>query len=170
MRTVPSLLSMLDDPDAAPPPPLPAPVMPWDYIQMRRLAAGKTIEDAARPYWHRPEHQADVERNFRTLEQPGYRAERHRFGGDKSRSYRVSETVYRQLCDYPPEQHPRICRCCGWDEWSTQLDTEGFDCTWSAHDPEICTLCEQVKRKKFQPRPANTQPSTDPRSAAQRAA
>ncbi|WP_152524744.1 hypothetical protein [Novosphingobium lindaniclasticum] len=147
MRSVPSLLSMIDEPKA------PAPtVLPWDYIRMRREAAGLSIEQAARPYWHRPEHREDVERNFRTLEQPGYRAARNRFGGDKSRSYRVSEAIYRQLCDGPPEQHPRLCLACGWDEWSAQLDIEGFDCTWSDADPQICTLCEQLRRPLFKPR------------------
>ena len=167
MRTVPSLLSMMDDPDTAPPPPLPAPIMPWDYIRMRRLASGKTIEVASRPFWHHEEHQGDVERNMRQIEAVGFRVKRL---WDMSRSFRLNGTIYRQLCDTPPEQHPRLCRACGWDEWSSQLDTEGFDCTWSTHDPEICTLCEHVKRKKFQPRPANTQPSTNLRSAAQRAA
>lgn len=167
MRTVPSLLSMLDDPEAAPPPPLPVPVMPWDYIQMRRLAAGKTIEEASEPFWHHKEHRADVERNMARIETVGFRVKRL---WDMSRSFRLNGTVYRQLCDTPPEQHPRICRCCGWDEWSTQLDTEGLDCTWSASDTEICTLCEQIGRQKFRPRPANIQPSTHPRSTNQRAA
>lgn len=161
MRTVPSLLSMLDDPRALPPRAAPI-VMPWDYIRMRRLAAGLSIEEASRPFWHRPEHRADVERNMRQIEAVGFRVKSL---WDMSRSFRLNLTVYRQLCDTPPDMHPRLCLACGWDEWSIQLDTEGFDCTWSATDPEICTLCEQTRRRKFQPRPANPQPFNDPLSA-----
>lgn len=166
MRSVPSLLSMLDDPAAAPAPMRPV-VMPWDYIQMRRLAAGLTIEQASRPFWHRPEHRADVERNMAQIEAVGFRVKRL---WDMSRAFRLNLTVYRQLCDTPPETHPRLCLSCGWDEWSSQLDTEDFDCTWSASDPEICTLCEQAKRKKFKPQQANTQLHSDNRRAVQRAA
>jgi hypothetical protein len=57
MRSVPSLLSMIGDPD-----PVGAAVMPWDYIRMRREAAGLSIAQAARPFWHHGAHQADVER------------------------------------------------------------------------------------------------------------
>ncbi|WP_103730670.1 hypothetical protein [Novosphingobium sp. HII-3] len=167
MRTVPSLLSMLDDPDAAPPAPLPAPVMPWDYVRMRREAAGLSIEEASKPFWHRPEHRADVERNMAQIEAVGFRVKRL---WDMSRAFRLNLTIYRQLCDTPPDQHPRLCRACGWDEWSDQLDNDGFDCAWSALDPEICTLCEQTRRPKFRPRPANTQTHAHTRSAAQRAA
>lgn len=167
MRTVPSLLSMLDEPDTAPPPPLPAPVMPWDYIQMRRKAAGLSIEQASKPFWHHKEHRADVESNMARIETVGFRVKRL---WDMSRSFRLNLTVYRQLCDTPPEQHPRLCRACGWDEWSSQSDTDGFDCTWSAFDPEICTLCEQVGRQKFRRRPANSQPHNHTPGTAQRAA
>ncbi|WP_159977827.1 MULTISPECIES: hypothetical protein [unclassified Novosphingobium] len=166
MRTVPSLLSMLDDPAAAPEPLAPV-VMPWDYIQMRRLSAGLSIEDASKPFWHRPEHRADVERNMSQIETVGFRVKRL---WDMSRSFRLNLTVYRQLCDTPPDTHPRLCLACGWDEWSHQLDAEGFDCAWSAANPEICTLCEQIKRAKFKPRPANTQPHSHTARASQRAA
>lgn len=47
------------------------PIRPWDYIRRRRQLAGLTIEQAARPYWHRPEHRADVEAATRLSEQPG---------------------------------------------------------------------------------------------------
>lgn len=164
MRTVPSLLSMLDDPAPVPIAPV---VMPWDYIQMRRLAAGLTIEQASKPFWHREEHQADVERNMRQIETVGFRVKRL---WDMSRSFRLNLTVYRQLCDTPPDMHPHLCLACGWDEWSEQLDVEGFDCTWSATRPGICTLCEQIRRPTFRPRPANTQSHSNNHRANQRAA
>ena len=67
MRNAPSLLAMLGDTAPAARPV----VMPWEYVAMRRRAAGMTIEQAAKPYWRRPEHQAEVERNIRELETVG---------------------------------------------------------------------------------------------------
>lgn len=54
-----------------------------------------------------------------------------------------SADIYRQLAELPPEQHPRLCRRCGWDEWTDQPDREGNDTAWSAEHPEYCTRCEQ---------------------------
>lgn len=162
MRSVPSLLSMIDEPKALAPI-----VMPWDYIRMRRESAGLSIAQAARPFWHHAEHQADVERNMRRIETVGFRVQRL---WDMSRSFRLNLTVYRQLCDTPPDMHPRLCLACGWDEWSAQLDIEGFDCTWSDADPQICTLCEQTRRHKFTPRLPNLQPTNTPHGGHQIAA
>lgn len=162
MRSVPSLLSMIDEPKA------PAPtVMPWDYIRMRREAAGLSIEQAAKPFWHRKEHRADVERNFQRIETVGFRVKRL---WDMSRSFQLNLTVYRQLCDTPPDMHPRLCLACGWDEWSAQLDVEGFDCTWSDADPQICTRCEQLGRPLFKPRLPNFHPANTPHGGHQIAA
>lgn len=144
MRSVPSLAAMLDDGKPAPRPV----VMPWEYVAMRRTAAGMTIEQAARPYWHRPEHRADVERNIGALETVGFRMKRDFFVADMSRAYTFNLDVYRQLCDTPPDQHPRLCLACGWDQWSTQYDTNGEEATWSQSHPDLCTRCEQLDRKK----------------------
>lgn len=162
MRSVPSLLSMIDEPKPAVPI-----VMPWDYIRMRREAAGLSIEQAARPFWHHKEHRADVERNFDRIETVGFRVKRL---WDMSRSFRLNLTVYRQLCDTPPHMHPRLCLACGWDEWSAQLDAEGFDCTWSDSDPQICTHCEQTRRRIFKPRLPNSHPTNTPYGGHQIAA
>ena len=143
MRSVPSLLAMLDEEKPARPV-----VMPWDYVRMRRKAAGVTIAQAAAHYWKRPEHQADVERNIAELETVGYRMQQHFFAADMSRAFSFNVDVYRQLCDTPPDQHPRICLACGWDRWTTQYDTNGDDVTWSEADPDVCTRCEQLERPK----------------------
>jgi hypothetical protein len=116
--------------------PIGAAVMPWDYIRMRREAAGLSIAQAARPFWHHGAHQADVERNFRRIETVGIRMKRL---WSMTRAFPLSLTVYRQLCDTPADRHPRLCRACGWDEWTPQLDVEGFDCTWAQADPRICS-------------------------------
>lgn len=144
MRNAPSLLAMLGETAPAARPV----IMPWEYVRMRREAAGLTIEQAARPYWHRPEHQADVERNVRALETVGFRMQREFFAADMSRAFSFNVDVYRQLCDTPPDQHPHLCLSCGWDEWTTQYDAHGDDVTWSSHDPDQCTRCEQLNRPK----------------------
>lgn len=160
MRSVPSLLSMIGDPDPDPDPdPVWAAVMPWDYIRMRREAAGLSIAQAARPFWHHGAHQADVERNFRRIETVGIRMKRL---WSMTRAFPLSLTVYRQLCDTPADWHPRLCRACGWDEWTPQLDVEGFDCTWAQADPRICSLCAQTGRRVFTPRLPNPHPCQTP--------
>lgn len=136
MRTVPSLLAMLEQTGERPRPV----ITPWEYVRMRREAARLTIAQAARPYWHRAEHREDVERVTRMLEQPGFRM---KTGYDCSRAFPFSADVYRQLADLPPHQHPRLCLECGWDELTTQFDTNGDDTTWSREDERICTRCEQ---------------------------
>lgn len=140
MRDVPSLLSML----ATPEPPKPV-MMPWDYVRLRRKSAHLSIAQVARPYWHRPEHQADVERNVAGLEQPGVRGQ---WEVDLSRAMPFSADVYRQLADLPPEQHPRLCIGCGWDEFTSQYDTNGDDVTWSRENEALCTRCEQIAARE----------------------
>lgn len=136
MRDVPSLLSMLGQPDQAR-----LVIMPWSYIRMRRQAARLTIAQAARPLWVRPEHQFDVEQHFRDLETEGFRVQRlYRTEG---LTYFFSHDVYHQLTNLPPHQHPRLCGRCGWDQHSTQYDHDGADVRWSDEDPGICTRCEQ---------------------------
>ncbi|MEE2739782.1 hypothetical protein [Sphingobium abikonense] len=136
MRSVPSLLSMLGEPDRASPV-----IMPWTYVRMRREAARLSIAQVARHFWTRPEHQYDVERHFRDLETEGLRFKRvYRTEGQP---YFFSHDVYHQLSNLPPHQHPRLCTRCAWDEHSQQYDHDGNDTRWSTEDPAICTRCEQ---------------------------
>lgn len=154
MNSVPSLLAMLEDPEAIAPV-----VMPWDYIRMRRMAAGLTIEQAARPYWRREEHRADVERNFRTLESVGFQLRGNFYVADMSRSYRLNLDVYRKLCLTGPERHPRLCLACAWDEWTPEFDRDGHDVIWSETDPHLCTACELIGRPKLIGRTAEHHPA-----------
>lgn len=142
MRNVPSLLSMIDQGDAAPV------MMPWEYVRLRRKAAGVSIAEAARPYWHRPEHREDVERIVRRLEEPGYRMTDHFYAADMSRSYPFNVDVYRQICILPPDQHPTLCHTCGWDEHTNHYDTNGEYVTWSREQDGICTRCEQIAARR----------------------
>ncbi|MCB2048546.1 MAG: hypothetical protein KDE32_10005 [Novosphingobium sp.] len=154
MTGAPSLFTMLDQGPSAPA------VLPWDYVRMRRQAAGRSIEQAARPYWHRPEHQADVERNFRMFESVGFRLERGFYVVDMSRSHPLDIDIYRQLCTGDPRRHPRLCMACGWDPLTQSFDRYGDDVVWSAIDPGICTACEQEGRPRFEPRPDEFHPAS----------
>src|SRR3546814_365843 len=138
MRNAPSLLSMIDQGEAAPV------MMPWEYALLRRKAAGVTIEQAARPYWHRPEHRQDVERSVMQLEEPGYRLTDYFYAADMSRSYPFNVDVYRQLCLLSPDQHPTLCHKCGWDVHTNQCDMNGDYTTWSRDQAGLCTRCEQI--------------------------
>ncbi|SNS20942.1 hypothetical protein SAMN06295912_102276 [Sphingomonas laterariae] len=141
MNAVRSLASMIEQP-------APRPVIhPWDYVRLRRKAAGLTIAQAARPYWHRPEHRDDVESNIARLEQTGFRMMPTLEAADMSRAFPFSLDVYHQLCTLPPHQHPRLCAGCGWDQWTDQIDRQGNDVTWSEDNADLCTRCAEADRK-----------------------
>lgn len=120
----------------------PPPIRPGDYIRLRREAAGLTIEQAARLFVHREEHRATIEDNLRFFESPGVTIKHVRWL-DLGRAFPFDAGVYEQLRDLPPEHHPRLCRACGWDAWSPQLDAHDLEVTWSADDATICTGCAQ---------------------------
>lgn len=142
MRPVPSLFTMIDQPEAKPI------IAPWDYARMRRESAGLSIAQAARPYWHRPEHREDVERNTARLEQPGFCLTDNFMGCDMSRAFPFNIDVYVQLSTAPPDLHPRLCMRCAWDQWTSQPDLNGDDVTWSEDNPDICTRCEQIEARR----------------------
>lgn len=110
-------------------------VQPWDYVAMRRKAAGLSIEQVAQALGGRA-----YERHLRLLETPNIRV---RILADLNVALPFSADVYRQLADLPPHQHPRLCLHCGWDDHSTLPDDRDGYITWSREDEAICTRCEQ---------------------------
>lgn len=125
----------------------PEPIRPWDYIRLRREAAGLSIAQAARPFYQRDDHRAGCEANLRVFESPQVTVKRIR-DLDLQRAFPFDPDVYERLRDLPPEQHPRICRGCGWDVWTPQSDRNGDDCAWSEALPGYCTRCEQDAHRK----------------------
>lgn len=123
------------------------PLRPWEYIKLRREAAGLTIAQAARPHWHRPEHRAEVEATTAKIEQRGIVVRQEHLVDVIGRNFPFEADVYRQLRDAPPEQHPAVCRGCGCTRWSPCISSEG-DCT--GHEAGTCTTCEA----KAEARPA----------------
>jgi hypothetical protein len=110
-------------------------IQPWDYVAMRRRAAGLSIEQVAQALGGRA-----YERHLRLLETPGMRV---RIVADLNVAMPFSNDVYRQLADLPVHQHPRLCQRCGWDERTDVADRVDGLTTWSREDEAICTHCEQ---------------------------
>lgn len=124
----------------------PEPIRPWQYVRMRRRSAGLTIEKAARPFYQREEHGASVEANLRSFEADGFRIQRIE-DLDLQRAFPFDAAIYRLLNESPVEDHPRLCRRCGWDDRTVQPDRDGEDTTWSEISPNHCTRCEQDVRR-----------------------
>lgn len=110
-------------------------IYPWDYVAMRRRAAGLSIEQIATALGGRV-----FLRHLRALETPGLRL---REIVDLSPVMACSADVYRQLADLPPHQHPILCISCGWDARTDQPDRRDGLSTWSRTKPGHCTRCEQ---------------------------
>lgn len=142
MRSAPSLLAMLHETEPAARPV----VMPWEYVKMRRQAAGLTIAQVANDFWVRSEHRQTVESRFADLERENLRFKRLYI--TQGLRYVFSIDVYHQLANLPPHQHPQLCLACGWDQWTTQYDIRGEEVRWSEDDPDLCTRCDQLGRQK----------------------
>ena len=110
-------------------------IQPWDYVAMRRRAAGLSIEQVAAALGGKA-----YERHLRMLETPGIRI---KIVANLPAVMAFSEDVYRQLADLPPHQHPRLCDSCGWDEHPDQPDLYDNLTTWSREQPSSCTRCGQ---------------------------
>jgi len=110
-------------------------IQPWDYVAMRRNAAGLSIEQVAQALGGRA-----YERHLRMMETPGMRLQ---IVADLNVALPFSEDVYRQLADLPPHQHPKLCLRCGWDERTDVPDHNDSLTSWSREDDAICTRCEQ---------------------------
>lgn len=112
-------------------------ITPWDYVAMRRRAAGLSLDQMAAALRITP-------RLARVLETPGLRLQRH---VNLSPAMPFSAAVYRQLADLPPHQHPRLCMQCGWDENSDQPGPNGHALAWSQETAGLCSLCAGQERQ-----------------------
>jgi len=140
MRDAAETLARLPEAPAA------LPVAPWDYIRIRREAEGLSVTQAASRIIRAGEGLPEATANLRTFEFPNVRVKNiERF--DLGRAFPFSAEVYRQLAFLPAEQHPRICRSCGWDHWTPQRDLDGNDRRFAAETADQCTLCELVEAR-----------------------
>ncbi|ATI79436.1 hypothetical protein [Sphingobium yanoikuyae] len=111
-------------------------IQPWDYVAMRRHAAGLTIDQLAAALGGKL-----FARHLRAIETPGLR---FRQIAPLEQVMAFNAAVYRQLADLPPHQHPRLCQRCGWDAHTDQPDGGDGLTTWSHVDDAICTRCAQA--------------------------
>ncbi|WP_156680044.1 helix-turn-helix domain-containing protein [Sphingomonas profundi] len=128
------------------------PLTPAEYIRLRREAAGLTIAQAAKPYYRRPEHAADVEATLRRAELPGAMIREDYLVDDYQRAFPFDPAVYRQLRDEAPAHHPTICRSCGCTSWTPCIGRDGEDC--SIGEGLTCSVCEQKAHRRSQRRAA----------------
>jgi hypothetical protein len=127
------------------------PMTPHDYLRRRRLLAGKTIEQAARPHWHRPEHRADCELNIASAEQEGDILKPWE-ARSMTRSFSMDPDVYAQLQELPM-YHPTLCRCCGSTDMEPRETWDGFSAR--IMDDLICAAChEEIERLQSRRRAA----------------
>lgn len=131
---------------AQPAPALP-PMAPWDYLRLRREAAGLTIAQAGRAFWANPAHREDVERNLRGFEHPGV-VMKPWVAETINRAFPFDPAVYRQLAEDPAHQHPDLCRSCAWDQWTEAFDLTGDSVTWAEGRTDLCTGCEKKAARK----------------------
>ena len=113
-------------------------IHPWEYVAMRRNAAGLSVEQLAQALGGRV-----YERHLRAIETPGLRFQQL---ADLTRALPFSTAVYRQLADLPPHLHPRLCHRCGWDSHTDQPDGHDGLTTWSLANGDMCTRCDQAEQ------------------------
>jgi hypothetical protein len=129
--------------DATPtdPPAMP-PLKAWDYLRLRREAAGLSIEQVGRELYRSLSMQSGGIQLARLLETAGWRAIDGRTIAKLAAIFPFDPGVYRQLADrdLPPEEHPPVCRGCGCSYWDRQRGTEKARLEWAASG--LCSGCD----------------------------
>ena len=115
------------------------PMRPWDYVRRRRLLAGLTIEQAARPFWKHEAHRADVVHTTRMIETE-HVVMKPWVARETRRAFDFDPAIYRQLTDLPMF-HPTLCRCCGSADAEPRITREGSAAAIA--DEGICTACHE---------------------------
>lgn len=117
----------------------PLPVQPWDYIRLRRQAAGLSIEQAARHFSQSDERLPACIANIRSFETAGVRVKNIE-GMKLDRAVPFDPSVYVQLRDDPPSTHPRLCSGCGCSSWTACHCSDGGECRI---EDGLCTRCRE---------------------------
>jgi hypothetical protein len=129
--------------DATPiyPPAMP-PLKPWEYLRLRRMTSGKSIEQVARELYRSLSMRAGAVELVRLLETPGWRAKDGRTIAKLATIFPFDPGVYRQLADrdLPPEEHPPVCRGCGSSYWDRQRGPTEARVEWAASG--LCSGCD----------------------------
>ena len=121
-----------------PSPSLLSPLSPAGYLQLRRKAAGLSVDTVARRI--SANNQAEAKALVCLLESEGTRARYRETIDAFADAFPIDADVYMQLRDAPADQHPRICRGCGCSEWDPCVAGDGTPtCSW--HGLATCTRC-----------------------------
>ncbi|SFR79670.1 hypothetical protein [Sphingomonas jatrophae] len=121
-------------------------MMPWDFIRLRREAAGVSIPELARRLDDVPEHRADVERNLRIWESPGVRLKLYLLETVNRRGFPIDIEIYRQLCEDPVDHHPTLCTGCACSVWTPCTTRDGAECR---HEEDgTCTACKEKAERR----------------------
>lgn len=118
------------------------PLRAWEYLRLRREAAGLTIDQLVSRLTRNERRAEQARRLIMRLETPGVSARDDAVIALIGRVVPLDVTVYRQLADDPIERRPSVCRGCGCSEFDRcSCSTSGRACSWvSAH---LCTRCER---------------------------
>ncbi|WP_341207256.1 hypothetical protein [uncultured Sphingomonas sp.] len=119
-----------------------SPLRAWEYLRLRREAAGLTIEQLVSRLTSSERRAEQARRLIMRLESPGASARDDAVIARIGRVVPLDVTVYRQLADDPIERHPSVCRRCGCSDFDRcSCSTSGRACSWASS--HLCTRCER---------------------------
>lgn len=115
------------------------PLLPAEYIKLRRTAAGLSVAAAAEQIARKGADQSEVRALIRMLETPGNVA-RHRVTLELlTKAFPLDPYVYSQLATQPADRRPWICRTCGCSAHDPCLSDAFGTCTWRGRG--ACSHC-----------------------------
>ncbi len=118
------------------------PLAAADYLRLRRTGAGLSLPRAAMRFAvEAPDLSlVECEDALRLFEAPGVVMKPWVAAGI-DRAFPFDAGIYFALAELPPEQHPTLCRGCGWDVHAIEQDLQGNAVRWI--EPGWCSRCEQ---------------------------
>ena len=131
------------------------PLAPWEYLKLRRKAAGLQVRDLAKRLADRRAYliaageplpdalgrlaAADMTALVLMLEATGSRARLRDTLDAIAAVIPFDPEVYLQLADAAPKRHPRVCRDCGCSAHDECHHERWGSCSWST--PAQCSHC-----------------------------
>lgn len=122
-------------------PGMPVPLTPARYVQMRRRAAGLTIDQAAERITAQERDRRELRALLRLLETPGTVARYRATIEEIARAFPLDADVYHQLATQPADRHPAICRGCGCSRNDRCHLGDDHLCRMHEGEPAICSRC-----------------------------
>ncbi|MDT8758261.1 hypothetical protein MZO42_06085 [Sphingomonas psychrotolerans] len=118
-----------------------APMSPARYLQLRRRAAGLTVDQAAERLVSAERDRREVRAMIRLLETPGTVARLRATIDTLAEAIPLDPDVYRQIATDPVDRHPPICRGCGCSHNDPCHIGNDHICRMLAGEPAVCTRC-----------------------------